>query len=112
VTEISGSGVICDQGLRRPASGAFHGDLVAVAEIDMNTTRSGGRVTIFDKTGRIVAQLGNQETLQPSDAPKVEPQDWKDDVATSPHGVAFDAAGNILETDWNRFDRVLRWNRN
>jgi hypothetical protein len=105
-------GVICDQGLRRPASAAFHGDLVAVAEIGMNTTRSGGRITVFDKTGRIVAHLGNNETPQQSDTPKVEPQDWKDDVVTSPHGVTFDAAGNILETEWNRFGRVLRWNRN
>jgi hypothetical protein len=104
-------GVICDQGLRRPASAAFHGDLVAVAEIGMNTTRSGGRITVFDKTGRIVAHLGNNETPQQSDTPRVEPKDWRDDVVTSPHGITFDAAGNILETEWNRFGRVLRWNR-
>lgn len=104
-------GVICDQGLRRPASAAFHGDLVAVAEIGMNTTRSGGRITVFDKSGRIVAHLGNNETPQQSDTPKVEPKDWRDDVVTSPHGITFDDAGNILETEWSQFGRVLRWNR-
>lgn len=29
---------------------------------------------------------------------------------TSPHGITFDAKGNILETEWNTFGRVLRWN--
>jgi hypothetical protein len=105
-------GVICDQGLRRPASAAFHGDLVAVAEIGMNTTRSGGQITVLDKNGTVIARLGTNETPQQSDTPKVEPKDWKDNVVTSPHGVTFDAAGNIWETEWNQFGRVLRWNRN
>jgi YD repeat-containing protein len=30
---------------------------------------------------------------------------------TSPHGIAFDNDGNILETEWNKFGRVLRWDR-
>lgn len=104
-------GVICDQGLRRPASASFHGDLVAVAEIGMNTTRSGGQITVLDKSGTVIARLGTNETPQQSDTPKVEPKDWKDNVVTSPHGVTFDAAGNIWETEWNQYGRVLRWNR-
>jgi YD repeat-containing protein len=29
---------------------------------------------------------------------------------TSPHGITFDNDGNILETEWNKWGRVLRWN--
>ena len=63
------------------------------------------------KDGRVVARLGTNDTPQQSDTPKVEPQDWQDNVVTSPHGVTFDAAGNLWETEWNNFGRVLRWNR-
>ncbi len=107
-------GVIADKdkGLRRPSSAAFHGDLVCVAEIGDNKTRSGGGISVFDKDGRLVAKLGFNETAEQSDTPKVGPADWKDNQVTSPHGITFDGTGNILETEWNNFGRVLRWNRN
>jgi hypothetical protein len=41
----------------------------------------------------------------------VTPADWREGVVTSPHGITFDNDGNILETEWNIFGRVLRWNR-
>ena len=96
-------GVIKDKDIRRPSSASFHGDLVCIAEIE-------GRVTVLDKEGKTVAQLGNNETKGQTNTPNVEPKDWKDDVVTSPHGITFDAKGNILETEWNQFGRVLRWN--
>jgi hypothetical protein len=106
-------GVIADQGkgLRRPSSAAFHGDLVCVAEIGDNQQKTAGGIAVFDKEGRQVAKLGVNNALGQSDTPKVEPKDWKDDVVTSPHGITFDLAGDILETEWNTFGRVLRWKR-
>jgi hypothetical protein len=91
-------------GLRGPSSASFHGDLVAIAEI-------GGCVSVWDKDGKQVATLGNNTTPGQSNTPRVPPGDWRDDVVTSPHGVTFDGKGNILETEWNQFGRVLRWNR-
>jgi hypothetical protein len=97
-------GVIADQGLRRPSAASFHGDHVCIAEI-------AGRVSVFDKTGKMIAQLGVNDTKGQTNTPNVEPKDWKDDVVTSPHGITFDAQGNIYETEWNKFGRVLRWNK-
>lgn len=97
-------GVIQDQGLRRPSSASFSGDLVCIAEI-------AGRVSVLDKEGKTVAQLGINDTAGQTNTPKVKPEDWKDDVVTSPHGITFDAKGDIMETEWNDFGRVLRWNR-
>jgi len=91
-------------GLRGPSSASFHGDLVCIAEI-------GGCVSVWDKAGKQVATLGNNTTAGQSNTPRVPPADWRDDVVTSPHGITFDARGNILETEWNQFGRVLRWNR-
>jgi hypothetical protein len=94
---------VVKEGLRRPSSVSFHDDLMCVAEI-------AGRVTVLDKEGRVVATLGTNDTNGQSDTPNVKPVDWRDDVVTSPHGITFDAKGNILETEWNQFGRVLRWN--
>ena len=90
--------------LRNPSSASFHNDLVCIAEI-------AGRVSVWDKDGKMVAALGTNNTPGQTNTPRVPPADWKDDVVTSPHGITFDAKGNILETEWNVHGRVLRWNR-
>ncbi len=96
--------VIASEGLRRPSSASFHGDLMCVAEI-------AGRVSVWDKAGKLVAELGANDTPGQTNTPKVEPKDWRQGTVTSPHGITFDNQGNILETEWNLFGRVLRWNR-
>ena len=90
-------------GLRNPSSASFHGDNVCIAEI-------AGRVSVWDKEGKMVAALGTNDTPGQTNTPGVQPADWRDEVVTSPHGITFDAKGNILETEWNKFGRVLRWN--
>jgi hypothetical protein len=97
-------GIIADKGLRNPSSASFHGDLVCVAEI-------AGRVSVWNKENQMVAELGVNDTKGQTNTPKVEPKDWQEGIVTSPHGITFDAQGNILETEWNQFGRVLRWNR-
>jgi hypothetical protein len=97
-------GVIVDKDLRRPSSASFNGDLVCVAEI-------AGRVSVWDKEGKQVASLGVNDTPGQTNTPGVKPPDWREGVVTSPHGITFDAKGNIMETEWNNFGRVLRWNK-
>jgi hypothetical protein len=91
-------------GLRNPSSASFHGDYVCIAEI-------AGRVSVWDKQGTMVAALGTNDTPGQTNTPGVAPADWRNDLVTSPHGITFDSKGNILETEWNKFGRVLRWNR-
>lgn len=93
-----------DTPMRKPSSASFHGDYVTIAEI-------AGRISVWDKEGHMVAALGANENPKQVSTPTVPPSDWQDNVVTSPHGVTFDAKGNILETEWNKFGRVLRWNR-
>jgi hypothetical protein len=91
-------------GLRNPSSASFQGDYVCIAEI-------AGRVSVWDKEGKMVAALGTNDTPGQTNTPGVAPADWRENTVTSPHGITFDANGNILETEWNKFGRVLRWNR-
>jgi hypothetical protein len=98
-------GVIATEApLRRPSSASFHGDYVTLAEI-------AGRISVWDKEGKLVASLGANDNSKQTNTPGVPPADWRENVVTSPHGVTFDAKGNILETEWNKFGRVLRWDR-
>ena len=91
-------------GLRNPSSASFNGDYVCIAEI-------AGRVSVWDKEGKMVAALGTNDTPGQTNTPRVPPADWRDNTVTSPHGITFDGKGNILETEWNQFGRVLRWNK-
>lgn len=88
--------------MRNPSSASFHGDLMCVAEI-------AGNVSVWDKNNKRVADLGTSP--KPTNTPGIEPKDWQQGVVTSPHGITFDNEGNILETEWNKWGRVLRWNR-
>jgi len=96
--------MISNKGLRNPSSASFHGDLMCVAEI-------AGRVSAWNKEGAMVASMGANDTKGQTNTPKVAPADWREGVVTSPHGITFDGQGNILETEWNVFGRVLRWDR-
>ena len=88
--------------MRNPSSASFHGDLMCVAEI-------AGNVSVWDKDNKRVADLGTSP--KPTNTPGIEPKDWQQGVVTSPHGITFDNDGNILETEWNKWGRVLRWNK-
>ena len=103
--------MIADKGLRNPSSASFHGELMCVAEI-------AGRVSVWNKEGKMVAELGANDrvaedkakgTKKETNTPGVPPTDWRTGIVTSPHGITFDGKGNILETEWNQFGRVLRW---
>lgn len=87
--------------MRNPSSASFHGELMCVAEI-------AGNVSVWNKDNKRVADLGTSP--KPTNTPGIEPKDWQQGVVTSPHGITFDNDGNILETEWNKWGRVLRWN--
>jgi hypothetical protein len=87
--------------LRLPAAVAVHGDYAAIGELK-------GRVTVLDKSGKIVAQLG-EYTGPGVGGNGIKPADWKTGVCTSPHGVDFDANGNLYVSEYNVYGRVIRW---
>jgi hypothetical protein len=91
-------------GLRRPCAVAFHGDAIAVAELE-------GRVTIIDAEGKEVAHLGDNPDEGERANFGVPPSSWKDGIFTAPHGLAFDAKGNLYVQDWNRSGRLSKLRR-
>ena len=90
--------------LRRPCSVSFLGDAVAVAEL-------AGRVTILDAKGAVLAHLGDNPDESQRANFGVPPEAWKDGIFTAPHGIAFDAQGDLLVQDWNQSGRISKLRR-
>lgn len=90
------------ENLRLPCAVSFHGDKVAVAELE-------ARVTILDKANKEVAHLGDNPEKGQWANYGVPPTDWKPGIFTAPHGVSFDHEGNVYVMDWNASGRVSKF---
>ncbi len=87
--------------LRRPCSVSWHGEHLAVAELE-------ARVTILDKDGAPVAFLGDNPDRSQWANFKVAPADQHPGIFTAPHGLAFAANGDLYVQDWNASGRVTK----
>ena len=87
-----------------PAAIAVQGDLAVVGELK-------GRVTVLDKEGKIVTQFGANDHADEVGTNKTEPAKWRTGIVTAPHGVAFNAHGDVFVSEFNIFGRVHRFNR-
>lgn len=87
--------------LRRPCAVAFHGDHVAIAELE-------GRVTILDQDFNLVGHVGDNPDRGQWAKNGVPVDAWQDGVFTAPHGVCFDADGNLYVMDWNAHGRMSK----
>ena len=96
--------------LRRPcALSLYEGspgladDRIAIAELE-------GRVTLLDGDMKVLGHLGdNPDRAQWANNPVPRDQ-WIEGVFTAPHGVCFDADGNVYVMDWNSSGRMTRMN--
>ena len=89
--------------LLAPAAITVQGDYALVGEIR-------GQVSVLDKEGKVVARLGLNTTKGETGNNSLEPAKWRPGFVTAPHGVAFNAAGDIFVSEYNKFGRVHRWN--
>lgn len=92
-------------GMRLPAAVAIQGDLAVIGELK-------GQVTVLDKEGKVAAKFGTDD--EPKDevgSNKCAPDFWRPGIVTAPHGVAFNAHGDIFVSEYNIYGRVHRFNR-
>jgi DNA-binding beta-propeller fold protein YncE len=86
-----------------PAALALDGDTVVVGEL-------GGRVTVLDKAGAVVARVGTN-TEPGVGTNKLPPAQWRQGFVLAPHGVALNARGDLFVSEFSAFGRVHRFNR-
>ena len=96
-------------GLRRPCSiamwkGADGGHRYAIAELE-------GRVTLLDGDMKVLGHLGDNTDSSHWANNGVAPDAWRPGITTAPHGVGFDAEGNLYVQDWNANGRIHKFIR-
>ena len=91
-------------GLRLPSALAIRGDELAVGELM-------GRVSLLDKNGHITAVIGTNDNVEEIRTNKAPPQIWQPDRFYAPHGVTYDAKGNLLVSEFNQYGRISRVER-
>jgi len=95
---------VIQKDLRMPAAVHIRGDYAVFPELQ-------GRVTVLDKDGNIVAQVGDN----PDEKQRANfglPQDqWKDGICNSPHGGSIDKDGNLIVTEWSQFGHLHKFAR-
>jgi hypothetical protein len=96
-------GVVADN-LLLPAAIAIYGDYAAVGELK-------GRITILDKSGQVLARVGENTVADETGSKLIEPGKWRPGITNAPHGVAFNGHGDLFESEFSVFGRVLRFDR-
>ena len=91
-------------GLRLPSALAIRGNELAVGELM-------GRVSLLDREGHIVAVIGTNDNVEEIRTNKAPPEVWQPDRFYAPHGVTYDAQGNLLVTEFNQYGRISRVER-
>jgi DNA-binding beta-propeller fold protein YncE len=95
---------IIQKDLRMPAAVQIRGDYAVFPELQ-------GRVTVLDKQGAIVAQLGDNPNEKQRANYELPMDQWKDGVCNSPHGAAIDKDGNVIVSEWSKFGHLHKFAR-
>jgi DNA-binding beta-propeller fold protein YncE len=90
--------------LRMPAAVHVRGDYAVIPELQ-------GRVTVLDKNGAIVAQVGDNPDEKQRANFSLPKDQWKDGICNSPHGASIDKEGNLIVTEWSQFGRLHKFTR-
>jgi hypothetical protein len=95
---------VLDVELRRPCMVKERGGYLVVPDL-------AGRVTILDANNELVCHLGDNPDPARRANNGVPRTDWQVGHFLAPHSAAWDADGNLIVMDWNRFGRVSRLER-
>ncbi|PYV12479.1 MAG: hypothetical protein DMG07_17035, partial [Acidobacteria bacterium] len=90
--------------LRLPAALSIRDTDVAIGDL-------GGRVTIIDKTNKLVAQLGDSGDEKKRATNKIPPDQWVDGQFIAPHGLTWDKQGDLYVSEYMLAGRVVKLKR-
>lgn len=90
---------VIQKDLRMPAKVYIRGQYAVLPELQ-------GRVTVLDKKGDIVAQVGDNPNEKQRANYGLPPDQWTDGICNSPHGAAMDKHGNLIVTEWSQYGHL------
>ena len=95
---------VIQKDLRMPAAVHIRGDYAVFPELQ-------GRVTVLDKDGNIVAQVGDNPVADQRANFGLPPDKWKDGICNSPHGASIDKDGDLIVSEWSQFGHLHKFTR-
>src|SRR5947199_3164009 len=95
---------VIQKDLRMPAAVHIRGDYAVLPELQ-------GRVTVLDKAGNIVAQVGDNPNEKQRAKCDLPPDPWHDAIFNSPNGASIDKDGNLIVTEWSQFGHLQKFTR-
>lgn len=93
---------VIQKDLRMPAAVHIRGDYAVFPELQ-------GRVTVLDKNGNIVAQVGDNPNEKQRANFGLPPDQWTVGICNSPHGASIDKDGNLIVSEWSQFGRLHKF---
>jgi hypothetical protein len=93
---------VIQKDLRMPAAVHIRGNYAVIPELQ-------GRVTVLDKDGTIVAQVGDNPTPDQRANFNLPQDKWKDGICNSPHGACMDKDGNLIVAEWSQFGHLHKF---
>jgi len=95
---------VIQKDLRMPAAVHIRGNYAIFPELQ-------GRVTVLDKEGNIVAQVGDNPTASQRANFGLPPDQWSEGICNSPHGASMDNEGNLIVSEWSKFGHMHKFKR-
>jgi DNA-binding beta-propeller fold protein YncE len=93
---------VIQKDLRMPAAVHIRGDYAVIPELK-------GRVTVLDKEGKIVAQVGDNPNEKQRANFGLARDQWQDGICNSPHGASIDKKGNLIVSEWSQFGHLHKF---
>jgi len=93
---------VIQAGLRMPAAVHIRGEYAVIPELQR-------RVTVLDKSGAIVAQVGDNPAAGQRANFGLKEDQWKDGITNSPHGASIDKEGNLIVAEWSAFGHLHKF---
>ena len=88
-------------GLGMPTSVSIQGDYVSIPDLL-------GRVTILDKTNKVIAELGRNPDVNKGKSFTIPQAEWVEGAFSGTHGSYWDKDGNLYVQDWNVSGRLMK----
>src|SRR6267378_3354420 len=95
---------VIQKDLRMPAAVHIRGNYAVFPELQ-------GRVTVLDKAGKIVAQVGDNPDPSQRANFGLPQNKWQDGICNSPHGASIDKDGNLIVSEWSQFGHLHKFIR-
>ena len=93
---------VIQKDLRMPAAVHIRGKYAVFPELK-------GRVTVLDKAGNIVAQVGDNPDEKQRANFGLPPDQWKEGICNSPHGASLDKDANLIVSEWSKFGNLHKF---